>query len=491
MRSIATIFMTALFLISCTSKMVYLAPAELSTISKETPVYFRTFDDQVVVLRSINISDDEIIGIDKSHVWQTLSLAKIRMAWCERVEAPYYIIAFVPVAIVGGLLLHGAETAPSPPPSECCPIIYSYDGDTYWLDAEPFGGSICEGLKRTDWCPLDYLQEYDCEYRVKIVNELDEDQYIDEVKLLAVEHPSNTQVFPDAQGEIHAVSNVIQPSYAVTCQGQDIKHHILHNDYSIWQSDLGTEKRLKDTLLIQFPKPADAREAKLLINCGTTLWGSHMGQKFIGLHGTEIEKWYAEIDRRGPAFTDVLQWYYSEETYLLAIRVMSGEEWEVSEMIYGAGPIATETRAYSIDVSHIPGDSLSIMLTPAVGFWQISYVAVDYSTGNDDISIVELDVVQAVTGAQKDVSTEIKHIDNNYLVMDSTGMYVDLVFPADEPQTHAARSLILKTTGYYKMHIDPHGAPETALIDRLNNEEGYTIKYAIQEYAKWKDKKHR
>jgi hypothetical protein len=488
MRSKIMIFIVTLYVISCAHKSVFLTPddiSEISTTKKAMTVYFQTFDDEVYALRQISVIDDGIVGRGQERSVDTISLSNIRMAWYEYESAEAtYLVAAAPVFIVGGLLIHGMTTAPSPPPSDCCPICYSYDGDKYWLDAEPFGGSFCEGLKRSDWCSLEYLQDDNHEYKIKIVNELDEDQYIDEMKLLVVDHPSNTQVFPDVHGEIHGVSNTIEPSYARTNHGHDIKHLIMKDDYRTWQGDLNNVVGIKDTIIIQFPKPKDAREVKLLINCGTTLWGAHMGQKYISLHGTQLDSWYSEIDRKGQAFVDVLEWYYNEETYLMALRIKNGVQWETVGVIYGAGPVVTETKVYCVDISQIQGDSMLIMLTPPVGFWQIGYIAADYSTGHG-ISIVELNPIQALTDKGRDVSLEIESIDNNYLVLDSVGMAVDLVFPAGTLESHTARSLILKATGYYKIHIKPDGEPKTALIDRLNYDTGYAIKYALQEYENW------
>jgi hypothetical protein len=53
---------------------------------------------------------------------------------------------------------------------------------------ETFGGAIFHAAQRTDVDNLDHLAEVGGAYRVKLTNELQETQYVDELKLLVVDH---------------------------------------------------------------------------------------------------------------------------------------------------------------------------------------------------------------------------------------------------------------------------------------------------------------
>ena len=67
---------------------------------------------------------------------------------------------------------------------QSCPFVYSYDGENYIFDAEPLGGAISEGLKKTDYSRLEHLKGVEGKYHLFLRNELEETQYTDAIKLL-------------------------------------------------------------------------------------------------------------------------------------------------------------------------------------------------------------------------------------------------------------------------------------------------------------------
>jgi hypothetical protein len=48
------------------------------------------------------------------------------------------------------------------------------------------------------------------------------------------------------------------------------------------------------------------------------------------------------------------------------------------------------------------------------------------------------------------------------------------------------RTLILKASGYYDIHLEGKGKPQLQIIDKLHSEPGFVIQYAYKEYLKWK-----
>ncbi len=244
---------------------------------------------------------------------------------------------------------------------ESCPFIYSYDGARYIFDAEPYGGATCPGLKRTEWCRLEYLKEVNGRYRILLKNEVDETQYTDELKLVVIDHPRGTKIVPDEAGKMHTVAHPLVPVRAYDGKGRNILPLVTQNDWLFWQTrtqekDPESSKGLKDELVFEFPKPEGARQAKLIFNGCNTLWGSQMLKRSLELYGNKVQDWYAEVNAHGPAFNRMNFWNTREELYRLQIRVETPAGWKSKGAVVGGGPFVSEDKAYILDL----GDSEAI-----------------------------------------------------------------------------------------------------------------------------------
>ncbi|MGB4837532.1 MAG: hypothetical protein WBP08_00935, partial [Saprospiraceae bacterium] len=118
-----------------------------------------------------------------------------------------------------------------------CPYIYSYDGKNYHLDSETFGGSIFKAAQRTDIDNLDYLKEHKGYYQLRLTNELDETQYVDEFKLLIADHPKGKQVIPSFDGKLHVLNTLKSPERATDKDGNNVLHLIKSKDEKVWISN--------------------------------------------------------------------------------------------------------------------------------------------------------------------------------------------------------------------------------------------------------------
>ena len=156
------------------------------------------------------------------------------------------------VGAIGILLVLIAQPKPKPPPTSSCPFIYSFDGDNYVFNAEPYGGAYTQGLQRTDWCGLENLKEVDGMYSILVSNELEETQY------------KEVKVAPDFSGEIHTVFDPTAPLVAYDRNGKDLLPYVEKNDKVFWVSqdkDTSPQNRgsLKEELIFEFPKPEDIK----------------------------------------------------------------------------------------------------------------------------------------------------------------------------------------------------------------------------------------
>ncbi len=373
--------------------------------------------------------------------------------------------------------------------AESCPFVYSWNGEEYVLDAEPYGAAVSEGLKRTDWIELSNLKEVDGTYRVLLTNELDETQYTDELKLVAVDHAPGIKVAADLAGRIHTFERPLAPLRATDRNGRDIMPFVGENDQAFLLSDLEArhpdeDGDFRDELVFEFPKPAGAKKAKLLANAWTTQWGSMMGGKFMELYGDSLDETYDDVDRHGPTYRRILKWMADEELYMLKVWLETPDGWEARGMIMGGAPIVTKDKAIGFDVADIPGDVLRIKLRPPVNFWMVNSLAVDYG-GDSPVDVTEIAAETAVDQAGRDVRAELAATDGNYLESPNRGERTELVFAAPPLKEGLERTVLVKASGYYKVNIDANGEPRTDLIDRVFDEPGFAARYSFREYLNW------
>ena len=439
------------------------------------------------------VEGDKLRYVTNSSPTQKLSvpLSEIELVWVKRATyLPTLVVATVVAAAAIIIAVEASSEAYTPPPStgeESCPFIYSFDGHEYLFDAEPYGGSICKGLERSEWLALDYLRPVDGQYKIVVANELEETQFTDELKLLVVDHRAEDRVVPGIQGKLHTISDPITPIRARDQRGKDIRPLISQKDSTFWVGPLEGKdperpEDLKDELIIEFPKPADAGQVKLVANAWTTVQGSQVAKTFLGLHGDAASAWLQEINNFGPAYYWIWNWYSREDMYLMKVWVLTQSGWRVKAMMYGGGPFLAKDKAYPFDISDVPGDSLKIKLTPASGFWMIDYLAADYSA-DAPVEVTELNPLKAVDHRGRDVQDSLAADDEVYLKMPNIGDYAEVIYQAPNPREGLSRSLILKATGYYDIHLEATGTPQEEALRKMD-EPGYSIQLAMREFLK-------
>ena len=396
-------------------------------------------------------------------------------------------------SIIGGLaVIAGAAVvifAIAAATKESCPFVYSYDGRQYVFDGEPYGGAICEGLKRTDWAQLEHLKPVDGEYRLLLTNEVDETQFTDELKLWIIDHRPECEVLLDANGKAYTVAQRIKPVRATDNRGKDQLLWLGENDLRSWESDLDTRNPniaadLRDSIRLSFPKPEKARSAKLIVSGGTTLWGSQMLKRMIELRGEAIPVWYEEM-KSLPARQMLDLWNLREELYHLLVRVRVGNQWQTRGEILGCGPFITEERVVPLDLQGVEGDSVDIMLTPAAGFWQLNSFAMDYSASMH-VDVQEISA-KGITGDEgEDLLEVLSATDGVNYAAPRLGQKATVVFPVPPEKTGSRRTIFAKASGYYEMHMNASGPPKTEMVNRIAMEPGFPTSFAIDEYLKWK-----
>lgn len=409
----------------------------------------------------------------------SVPLSEVESVWVrvkrkDKVRSAFKTIGAIGLGIVAYWVIYFSTHDVS------CPFIYSFDGENYIFDAEPYAGAVCRGVQRSEWCGLEHLKEVDGTYRLLVTNEVEETEYVDEIKLLVVDHPAEVRVVPGAWGKIHTAANPLPPIRAYDRAGRDLTSQVSENDRLLWHGRVEP----REELVFEFPRPGNTAGAKLLVNGHNTLWGPESIKRYLGLYGSRLPAWYDEVDRMGPALFKMLNMHLREELYSLQIRVETAAGWQSKGLMVGGPPTIGETKAYPLDLTDVPGDTLRIKLTPPSPFWKINYLAVDYSE-DLAVDVTEIAAAEAVSHTGEDVGKLLSQNDGHYMVMPDTGDSAELVFTAPPPNPGLDRTVILKASGYYDIHLAAEGEPQYDLLERIHSEPGFAVKHALKEYLKW------
>lgn len=418
----------------------------------------------------------------------TLSVDSVVQVWVKRSDLVASI--FTTIGVAAGVLLVVGLIAVAL--KESCPFIYSWDGSKWVFDAEPLGGAICRGLQRTEVSRLEYVKPEDNKYLLKLRNEVEETQYLDEIKLLVVDHHVDKVIVPDTSGRLHLVSSATSPVLAVDEHGRDISRFVELADQLAWQTQLSETELLAndDTrhhLTFEFEKPLGARKARLIVNAGTGIWGSNMIREMLQMRGEGVDLWYKSINNRGPEMLDLLHFNLREELYVMHLYLQRGNEEIQRGMIFGGGPFATDNRIVELDVSDIPGDKLVIKMNPPKSFWTLDYLAIEYDDATT-ITPIEVPISTGRTSFGDDISEQLHSVDGNYYVMPRIGDWSEISFEVPPPPDDRSltRSVFLSTTGYYEIQIDKSQPERKELITKLMSEEGSISSYSIERFLEWR-----
>lgn len=373
--------------------------------------------------------------------------------------------------------------------SMSCPFVYSFDGRQYVLDSETFGGAIFRAAQRTDLDNLDHLTEVNGSYRMKITNELPETQFVDELRLLVVDHPRDTRVVPSFSGKIHTLAAPQPPNKATSYRGDEVQNLIIDKDNRVWVSNpFGRnpedKSQARDGLLLEFPRPAGTNAAKLCCNLQNTLWASYLQGQLLALHGRELPAWYARMNSSPEARAALFQAMVREG--MLRVQVGNGQNWQEAGFFWEVGPSVPKDQVLWLDLSNLPGETLQVKLESTAGFWMINSVAIDYSP-EAELIVTELLPQQARDQLGQDQREILTNNDGRYYVMPAVKDWAELVFAVPPARPGYQRSILLKSSGYYEIHVTAAGEPQRELVAKLMTEPGaygqFTLRLLNQHLA--------
>lgn len=417
---------------------------------------------------NLNIHEDNKVSFLFSDVQKVYFYSKDRGA-----TAASWILP--PLLAIGVIVAISAASS--------CPFIYTYDGGSYNLAGEIYGGATYSSLERHDYLPLPGFDATDGIYQLKLTNELKEIQYTNLIELIMVQHSANSKVLIDKRGNVQTILLPQPPRTAVTINNNDLTIAIKEKDNIVFGfDDIGT-KHSVNGLILTFRNTGNAKVGKLIIKAKNSVWADYAYGTFTNLFGTYYEKW--DNDQKNHS-KKKLQKNALDQDIPLSVYIETKKGWKFIDYFEVVGPLAYRDIVLPIDLSKANSKEIRIKMETGFKFWELDYAAMDF-TDNIPVNYSSLQLVKGIDENDKDVKRAILHDDDHYLVQPEIGNEVVLQYAAPQDEflnkNFTNSSIILHSKGYYERIRDYQNDPDWITLIMHKHKHAFS-KYSKTEYEK-------
>lgn len=440
-----------------------------------------------LLIRDPLVSGDSLVWTQPADsALDTLQVERkgIPLAEIQKVEVREVDAAATTLLVITGIGITAALIAAAdkpPPPQPCppnskncinsCPVVYSWDGRQWRLDSGTFGGAITRALTRTDVDNLDFAAPQNGVLRLKLANELDETEHVDALTVLVVDHDSNMTVAPDGSGRLYSLGPLTLPERARDFRGRDVLAQVRAADGWNWESspterDTAVATDLRDGIELTFPKPAGVTAGRLVVDGNNTPWAAAMLRALVSAHGRTTQAWYDSLNA-APELAQHMFATLAREAFL-TVSVWAEGRWEQQGLVSEAPPEVTKRQVLPLDLARVNGDSVRIRLESIPSFWLVDQVALDFS-GERPMTVTELSATSAVDERGQDVRDLLATVDGRFFTMEP-GEYAEVRYQVPEIPPGQARTYLVRSTGWYRIHTPEVGEPDVAVLNRVLTE---------------------
>jgi hypothetical protein len=96
-----------------------------------------------------------------------------------------------------------------------------------------------------------------------------------------------------------------------------------------------------------------------------------------------------------------------------------------------------------------------------------------------------VDTIAPRSASDPVVLAAVRRADTLYYAMPHTGDRATLEFPAPRVPAGRERTVVLHSRGWYRLHLDPAGPADTALVRRTMETPGAAVEYSASRYREW------
>lgn len=355
-----------------------------------------------------------------------------------------------------------------------CPFVYAENPDGSHFQGELYSGSVYPQLERHDWLPMPDLEPNGAEYHIRLANKAKEIQHTNLLELVAVDHSIGTEVLFDKNGQLQTLSDPQEPTQALDFEGKDVLDVVRCADGIAWQGNRESQRPRADAgVILTFPKPADARSAKLVVNAKNTYWMDFMYGLFLDEFG-EYSGYVREKYLQKSA-AEIRQWMDEQNVPLSVSVETSPGQWQKVDYFHLAGPMALRKDVVALDLSAVQGEQVRIKLESGFLFWEIDWAALDFSE-NEKVTVQTVKPASAMSQTGEDMAAALANDDALYYSQPNIGDEAIAKYPVPPQAKGTQRSLLLHAKGHYQILRDPvPGKPSLLYLRQFLNPDALPV----------------
>lgn len=350
-----------------------------------------------------------------------------------------------------------------------CPQVYAYDGQEYQFKSGVFSGAIYSSIERTDYLPLDNIRESEGRFKFKLMNNQQEEQFINHLKLLKVTHPEESQVLIDRHGKL--VTYLKPKAPVITSLQSDSSGLIFQsrdgNAYG-FNGKNGKNSSLSSVELT-FDMPVGVSSGKLLVNAKNSLWSGFIFEEFLSLFGDKYQQYQAKLDHEDK---DEIERWQKEQALPLMVYVETPKGWKLVDYFPPTGNTAGRDMIMEILVPPGAKDKLKVKIESAFMFWDLDYAALDFSENAETVSEMIPTQNSFKDGHTNDATKSLGAIDDDYCKLLPTEA-VSVEFLTGQ-KSQKKQSYFLVSTGYYHSLKQYPGKPDYGTLNRLKKKGSFS-----------------
>jgi len=325
-----------------------------------------------------------------------------------------------------------------------CPQVYVDNNGAYNFTSGLYSGAVYSTLERTDYLPLTTVPYNAKDISYKIANAKNEEQFINKVELLQVNHATGINVLADRYGNIYSYEKTTAPTSALIDNKNDIRNVLTQTDEQYYSFDNNANKNGFSDVRLTFEKPSGVNNAKLVIHARNTYWGGLVHKEFINLFGDEFEKWRAKQEKADPK--DLEKWQ-TDQALPLMVYIKTNDGWKFVDYFQLIGNTASRDMIMQIDTRNITGNTIELKLETAYRFWDMDFAGIDYSN-NSSFSVNIIKPSQVIKSDSTDEKEVLLNSDKQYvhLINDE---FITFKYSIPATSNNAEALYFLVSGGYY------------------------------------------